>query len=147
MEWLPIVAVVVTGLLVGVELSVAFVINPITDALPEGARVLARAHGARMLGRLMPFWYIGATLLVAGTALVAPGAAAAAWTAVGLLLASVVLSVTVLVPINDRSKTWTAETAPADHREQSTRWDRAHLVRLALIVAAFVLVTVAAAAR
>ncbi len=144
MEWLPIVAVVVTGLMVGVELSVAFVINSITDALPEDARVLARSHGARMLGRLMPFWYIGSTLLVAGTALVVPGAAAA-WTAVGLLLVSVVLSVTLLVPINDRSKTWTPETVPADHREQSRRWDRLHLVRLAVIVAAFVLVTVAAA--
>ncbi|MEL7975343.1 DUF1772 domain-containing protein [Isoptericola sp. F-RaC21] len=145
MEWLPIVAVVVTGLMVGVELSVAFVINPITDALPEDARVLARSHGARMLGRLMPFWYIGSTLLVAAAALVVPGAATLAWTAVGLLLASVVLSVTLLVPIADRSKTWTPETAPDDHREQSTRWDRLHLVRLALIVAAFVLVTVAVA--
>lgn len=144
MEWLPIVSVVVTGLMVGVELSVAFVINPITDALPEDARVLARSHGARMLGRAMPFWYIGSTLLVAGTALVVPDAAAA-WTAVGLLLVSVVLSVTLLVPINDRSKTWTPETVPADHREQSRRWDRLHLVRLAVIVAAFVLVTVAAA--
>lgn len=144
MEWLPIVAVVVTGLMVGVELSVAFVINPITEALPEDARVLARAHGGRMLGRVMPFWYIGSTLLVAGTALVVPGAAALAWTAVGLLLVSVVLSVTLLVPINDRSKTWTPETAPEDHREQSARWDRLHLVRLAVIVAAFVLVTVAA---
>ncbi|GAB3086531.1 anthrone oxygenase family protein [Isoptericola nanjingensis] len=145
MEWLPIVAVVVTGLMVGVELSVAFVMNPIFDSLPDGAGILARAHGGRMLGRLMPFWYIGSTLLVAGTALVVPDAAVVAWAAVGLLLVSVVLSVTLLVPINDRAKTWTAETAPADHREQATRWDRLHLVRLAVIVAAFVLVTVAAA--
>jgi hypothetical protein len=145
MEWLPIVAVVVVGLMVGVELSVAFVINPITDALPEDARVLARAHGARMLGRLMPFWYIGSTILIAGTALVVPEGAAVAWTAVGLLLVSVVLSVTLLVPINDRSKTWTPETAPDDHRAQSRRWDRLHLVRLALIVSAFVLTAIAAA--
>src|SRR5690606_5039292 len=31
MEWLQVVAVVVCGLMVGVELSVAFVINPIVD--------------------------------------------------------------------------------------------------------------------
>jgi len=145
MEWLSIVAVVVTGLMVGVELSVAFVINPITDALPEDARVLARSHGARMLGRAMPFWYIGSTLLAAGTALVKPDSAALAWTAVALLVISVVMSVTLLVPINDRSKTWTPETAPDDHREQSRRWDRLHLVRLAVIVAAFVLLAVASA--
>ena len=36
------------------------------------------------------------------------------------------------------------ETAPADWREQKGRWDRLHMVRLAVIVAAFVLVTIAA---
>lgn len=41
-------------------------------------------------------------------------------------------------------KGWTPETAPADWREQIGQWDRLHMVRLALIVAAFVLVTVAA---
>jgi len=145
MEWLPIVAVVVVGLMVGVELSVAFVMNPIFDGLPEDAGVLARSHGARMLGRAMPVWYIGSTLLVAGTALVTPDAATAAWTAVALLLVSVGLSVALLVPINNRSKNWTPETAPADYHQQKNRWDRLHLVRLALIVAAFVLATVGAA--
>ncbi|UJP40276.1 anthrone oxygenase family protein [Cellulomonas palmilytica] len=145
MEWLPIVAVVVTGLMVGVELSVAFVVNPITDALPDDARILARAHGGRMLGRVMPFWYIGSTLLAAATALVEPDAAALAWTAAGLLVVSVVLSVTLLVPINDRAKQWTPDTAPDDHHEQARRWDDLHLVRLAVIVAAFVLLAIASA--
>ncbi|MFE6968963.1 anthrone oxygenase family protein [Isoptericola sp. NPDC057653] len=144
MEWSPIVAVVVTGLLVGVEASVMFVMNPIFDGLPDDAAVLARARGGRMLGRLMPFWYIGATLLVAGTALVTPEAAALAWTSVALMLVSVVMSVALLVPINDRSKEWTPDTLPADWREQKDRWNRLHLVRVAVIVAAFVLVTVAA---
>lgn len=144
MEWLPIVAVVVVGLMVGVELSVAFVVNPIVDRLPGNAGLLARSDGARMLGRVMPFWYIGATLLTAGTAL-SDGEAAPAWSAVALLLLSVVMSLALLVPINNRSKGWTPETAPADWREQKGRWDRLHMVRLALIVAAFVLVTVAAA--
>ncbi|MGF0115587.1 DUF1772 domain-containing protein [Promicromonospora sp. Marseille-Q5078] len=145
MEWLPIVAVVVVGLMVGVELSVAFVMNPIFDRLPEDAGVLARSDGARMLGGAMPYWYIGSTLLVAGAALAKPDAAVAAWTAVALLLVSVVMSVALLVPIANRSKTWTPETAPADHHEQKDRWNRLHLVRLALILAAFVLATVVAA--
>lgn len=94
----------------------------------------------------MPFWYVvGSTLLVVGAALTRPAAAAPAWTAVGLLLVSVVLSVALLVPINDRSATWTPDSAPADWREQRTRWDRLHVVRLALIVVAFALVAVASA--
>ncbi|MFE5340068.1 anthrone oxygenase family protein [Isoptericola sp. NPDC056578] len=144
MEWLPIVAVVVTGLLVGVEASVVFVMNPIFDGLPDDAAVLARAHGGRMLGRLMPFWYIGATLLIVRTVVVVPQAAALAWTSVALMLVSVVMSVALLVPINNRSKTWTPDTLPADWREQTDRWNRLHLVRVAVIVAAFVLVTAAA---
>lgn len=144
MEWLQVVAVVVCGLMVGVELSVAFVINPIVDRLPGDAGMLARSDGARMLGRVMPFWYVASTLLAAGTALSDSAAAAPAWSAVALLLVSVVMSIALLVPINNRSKEWTPDTAPADWREQKGRWDRLHMVRLAVIVAAFVLVTVAA---
>ena len=66
MEWLSIVAVVVVGLMVGVEVSVAFVVNPIVDRLPANAGLLARADGGRMLGRVMPVWYFGSLLLTSG---------------------------------------------------------------------------------
>lgn len=146
MDSLPIVAVVVVGLMVGVEVSVAFVVNPIVDRLPDNAGLLARSDGGRMLGRAMPFWYFGSLLLTAAAALLLPAAAWAAWTAAALLALSIVLSVAVLVPINNRGKEWTPETAPADWREQHARWDRYHLVRIALLVAAFALLTVAVAA-
>ena len=146
MDWLPIVTVVVVGLMVGVEASVAFVINPIVDRLPGNAGLLARSDGARMLGRTMPFWYVGSLVLTVATALLVPAAAWAAWTAAVLLVLSIVMSIALLVPINNRSKGWTPETAPADWREQSGRWDRLHIGRVAMIVAAFALVTVAAAA-
>lgn len=143
MEWIPVVAVVVVGLMVGVELAVAAVLNPILDRLPTDAGIAGRSHGARVLGRVMPVWYVGSTLLVGATALTLPAAAAQAWTAVGLLLASVVLSLVLLVPINNRSATWTPDDVPADWREQRGRWDRLHVVRLGLIVVAFVLAAVA----
>ncbi|TDE94874.1 DUF1772 domain-containing protein [Occultella glacieicola] len=145
MEWLPIVAVVVVGVMVGVEASVAFVINPIVDGLPGNAGILARSNGARMLGRVMPFWYIGSLVLTAATALLSPETALPAWTAAGLLVVSVIMSVALLVPINNRSKGWTPETVPADWREQMARWDALHYVRVAVIVAAFTLLTVAVA--
>ena len=145
MDWLPIVAVVVVGLMVGVEASVAFVVNPIVDRLPGNAGLLARTDGGRMLGRAMPFWYVGSLVLTVATALLSP-VAWAAWTSAALLALSIGLSVAVLVPINNRSKNWTPETAPSDWREQVGRWDRYHLVRIALLVAAFALLAVAAAA-
>lgn len=144
---LEVFTTVVVGLMVGVELSVAFVINRILDALPEDSGQLGRAHGGRMLGALMPFWYIGSLVLVAvwaiarwndsGTGLVV--------TAGGLLLLSVVMSILLLVPINNRGKTWTPENRPADWKEQMNRWDRFHYVRVAVIVSAFTLLATALA--
>jgi hypothetical protein len=56
---------------------------------------------------------------------------------------SVVMSVTLLVPINNRVAAWTADHHPADWREQQKRWDRLHYARVAIIVAGFVLTLVA----
>ena len=87
----------------------------------------------------MPFWYIGSLVLVGvwavagwdddGTGLVV--------TAAALLIVSVLMSILVLVPINNRVKTWTAGSRPADWKEQMKRWDRWHYVRVAVIIAAF----------
>ena len=99
-----------------------------------------------MLGRAMPPWYVASLVLTVATALWVPAAAWAAWTSAALLALSIGLSVGVLVPINNRTKNWTPETAPPDWREQIGRWDRYHLVRIALLVAAFALLAAAVAA-
>ncbi|NMO89912.1 anthrone oxygenase family protein [Actinomycetospora sp. TBRC 11914] len=141
---LGVVTVVVIGLLVGVELAVAAFLNPIFDRLPGDAGLAARSDGARVLGRLMPFWYSGAIVLAAVWGVLAWGGAPAVPVVVAavLLVAAIVASIALLVPINDRVRTWTAGNAPADWRAQVGRWDRLHLGRVALLVAAFALVTV-----
>lgn len=57
------------------------------------------------------------------------------------------MSVALLVPINSRSATWTADDHPGDWREQQQCWDRLHYARVAIIVAAFVLTLAAATVR
>ncbi|MFC8509860.1 anthrone oxygenase family protein [Streptomyces sp. NPDC057411] len=142
---LEVITTVGVGLMVGVELSVAFVMNPILNALPEDSSQQAHAHGGRMLGALMPFWYVG-SLVLTGTWAVAgrhhPGTGLVV-TAAGLLIVSVIMSVLLLVPINNRNKTWTPENRPADWREQVDRWNRYHYARVAVIVAAFTLLVTA----
>ncbi|MGW1816658.1 anthrone oxygenase family protein [Streptomyces sp. NPDC002125] len=142
---LEVFTTVVVGLMVGVEFSVAFVINRIFDALPEDSGQLGRAHGGRMLGAVMPFWYIGSLVLVVIWSIAGrnQGGAGLTVTAGGLLLLSVIMSLLVLVPINNRGKTWTPENRPADWKEQANRWDRYHYVRVAVIVAAFTLLVAA----
>ncbi|MEU5120259.1 DUF1772 domain-containing protein [Streptomyces asoensis] len=136
---LQVFTTVIVGLMVGVEFSVAFVMNRIFNALPEDSDQLARAHGGRMLGALMPFWYIGSLVLSAVWAVAGwnhPGAGLVV-IAAALLIASVIMSLLLLVPINNQGKTWTPENRPADWKEQMNRWDRYHYVRVAIIVAAF----------
>ncbi|MFF9775325.1 anthrone oxygenase family protein [Streptomyces sp. NPDC013978] len=147
LDALEVVTTVVIGLMVGVEFSVAFVINPILNALPDDSVVLGRAHGGRMLGAVMPVWYITSLVLVGvwvvagrqgdGTGLVV--------TAGGLLIVSVIMSLLLLVPINNRGRTWTPENRPEDWKAQMNRWDRFHYARVAVIVAAFTLLVAALA--
>jgi len=137
--------IVVVGVMVGVEFSVAFVINPIFNALPEDSGQLGRAHGGRMLGAVMPFWYIGSLVLSAvwATAGWHHHGAGLVVTAGVLLIISVIMSLLLLVPINNQSKTWTPENRPEDWKEQSNRWDRFHYVRVAILIAALALLAAA----
>jgi uncharacterized membrane protein len=147
LDALEVFTVVVVGVMVGVEFSVAFVINPILAALPEDSGQLGRAHGGRMLGAAMPVWYVTSLVLVMVWAVAGwphPGTGLVV-TAAALLLLSVIMSILLLVPINNRSKTWTPENRPADWKEQANRWDRLHYVRVAVIIAAFALLAAALA--
>ncbi|MEV5330933.1 DUF1772 domain-containing protein [Streptomyces werraensis] len=140
---LEVATVVIVGLMVGVEFSVAFVMSRVIDALPEDSAQQAHAHGGRMLGAVMPVWYIGSLVLVAVWAVAGRHGTGLLVTAAALLVLSVIMSLLLLVPINNRNKTWTPENRPADWREQLDRWARYHYGRLALITAAFTLLAVA----
>lgn len=142
-----VVAVLVTGVMVGVELSVAVVVAPIVGRLPARAQVAARAELARVLGRVMPWWYGVSVLTVAGTVASLWGSAAAWVAAVALvfLLAGVVMSVTLLVPVNERLAQWAEVEGSQQWHAQVATWDRLHRVRVLLIVLALAGVAVAVA--
>ncbi|WP_306323889.1 MULTISPECIES: DUF1772 domain-containing protein [unclassified Streptomyces] len=144
---LEVVTTVVLGVMVGVEFSVPFFMNPMANSLPGDNTLLARTHGARVGGAVMPFWYITALVLIVvraaagwqdeGTGLLVASAA--------LLIVTVLMSVLLLVPINNRVKTWTPENRPADWKQQLGRWDRLHYVRVAVLVASFAALAAAVA--
>ena len=147
LEALQVITTVVVGVMVGVEFAVAFVLNRILDALPDDSSQSGRAHGGRMLGAVMPVWYISSLVLVAIWA-VAGGdqdGIGLVVTAGALLLVSVLMSVLLLVPINNRNKAWTADNRPADWKQQLNRWDRFHYLRVAVIIIAFALLVAALA--
>jgi hypothetical protein len=133
--------------MVGVEFAVAVFVNPILRRPPLGPSIEARADGGRVLGRVMPFWYVASPALTAGLIAATWGiaAAGAAIAAAALLAVSFAMSIAFLVPINNRSKTWTADDHPDDWREQQQqRWDRLPYARVTVIITAFVLTLFAA---
>src|ERR1700684_3849595 len=101
---LAVVTATVVGTMVGVEFAVAVFVNPILLRLPAGSSLEARADGGRVLGRVMPFWYVGSLIPPAPLAAATWGApaASAAIAAAALLAVSVIMSVALLVPINNR---------------------------------------------
>ncbi|WP_406817089.1 DUF1772 domain-containing protein [Mycobacterium sp. M23085] len=136
-------AVVVTGLLVGVELAVAVFFHPLIARLPDDAFRAARGGAGRALGTTMPFWYAVVLLLLASLAIQERGEQRD-WlcgVAAGLMAAVILLTVTMLVPINNRIAKWpsTGEVS----RELAARWDRRHRVRVILLMAVFVLLALA----
>jgi hypothetical protein len=135
-----VLTVVVVGALVGVEFGVAAFTNPILERLPDDAYRQARAAGSRILGTVMPFWYAAAAALLIADAVLAPATGAIA--AVVLMAVVMVLTLTTLVPINNRVAAWAgagSDEAPTS-RDLARRWDRLHWVRVALLLAIFVLV-------
>ncbi|MCV7158911.1 DUF1772 domain-containing protein [Mycolicibacterium brisbanense] len=139
-----IVAVLVMGTLVGVEFGVAAFTNPIVERLPDDAYRQARATGGRILGTVMPFWYFGAAALLVGVWWL--GRSPLAIAAVAVMGVTIALTVTTLVPINNRV-TASVGGGPEDVpvRELAHRWDRLHWLRVALLAVGFALLVVAGA--
>jgi hypothetical protein len=133
-----IVALGLTGPLVGVELGVAAFTNPLVSKLPDDAYRVFRSGGSRLLGALMPFWYLGTLVaLIASAALTRD---VLTIVAVALMGVVTLLTVTVLVPINNRIGAWRSNDDV--NRDLARRWDRLHGVRVGLLVAMFVALTV-----
>ena len=146
MEVLNVVAIVVAGLMVGCELSIAAFIHPTIDTLPEEVHLPAASAIARVMGAVMPLWYALTLLLT-----VVEGAIH--WHTLGRLpiwiVASAVLwilvivcTVTILVPINTRIASWATSTPPANWKLYRSRWDLLHRWRVVVLATAFVLLIV-----
>jgi uncharacterized membrane protein len=73
-------------------------------------------------------------------------AAAFRWVAAGFLLmvAALVITLAVEVPIDNRIETWTAATLPADWRSIQSRWELWHTVRTFASIAALAAVAIGA---
>lgn len=104
---------------------------------------MVRSSFAASLGRVMPFWMAGSTLL---NLLLLPPIGhleSAAWqlaaVAFTIQVFAILLSVVGPVPINNRIAQWTPESLPGDWKSQEHRWEVYHWVRTCGLIVAFVL--------
>ena len=141
MIFLTVLTVLSVGLMIGTEFSVSAFINPILWQLDEQSRLQAVRLFAAKLGRVMPFWYAANFLfLVIDTILLRnqPAVLLLA-SAAGIWAALIILSVTFLVPINNRLAREDAALSIDQAHHRHLKWDAVHRVRVAGLAAAFVL--------
>ena len=148
---LQILAIVILGLMCGSELNVAAFGHPILNRQTTEVHVPVRAELARWLGRVMPFWMGGSTLLNLLLLLPLERLSGTAWhlaaISAAIQLFAVVFSLVGPVPINNRIAKWTASTVPTDWKAQERRWDQYHWFRTCGLIVAFAILTVSGMVR
>lgn len=146
MHLLDILTILCTVSMVGTEFTVSAILNPALDRLDRPTWLKTMPVLARAMGRAMPLWY-GLGLLLMGAEVYRHwGTGSREWLGIAFLLwaASIVYSVTMLVPINNRIANMSegsASTMSVDHK----RWDTLHRWRVALlfVATAFMLMGIA----
>jgi uncharacterized membrane protein len=140
---LHLVALLVLGLMCGSELNVALFSHPLLKLQPLETHVLVRSSLAVLLGRVMPFWMAGSTLLNLVLLLPFAHLNESAWRFAAIAFAiqaiAVVFSLVGPVPINSRIAKWTPSSFPEDWSAQEERWDTYHFVRTCGLIVAFAL--------
>ncbi len=148
MVWdvLQTIALLAAGLMVGNELTVSLFLHPTLHRLPDEVHAPARRAFAKLFGRVMPFWYTAVLLLSIAVTWIGPSFRS---TAGRLLLTASLLWVVAIVytlifpaPLNARIAAWNLQTLPASWRTDCQRWDRLHAIRMVILMAALVCLTV-----
>ena len=118
-----LLAVLVLGLMCGSELNVGAFAHPALNRQTLEVHVAMRAALAKMLGRVMPFWMTGSTLLNLSLLLPFEGLNRSAWSLAAIASAIQVLGVPFSlifpVPINNRIIRWTLATLPQEWQARS----------------------------
>lgn len=146
METLNVMAILVAGLMVGCELSIAAFIHPTLDMLPDNVHQPAASAIARVMGSVMPFWYALTFLLTLAEVVIRwhQSGRLPIWIVTSSVLWMLVIlyTITTLVPINNRIASWEKSTPPPDWKLFRRRWDMLHRWRVVLLTIAFVLLIV-----
>jgi len=145
-QTIDLIAVLVTALLTGSELAIGFFVHPLLSKLQDASHAEAAKALARLLGRVMPFWYAAALLLVVAslfTRAIGSWSRWAPFSYTAKLAVTVPFSLICLVPINNRVAAWDLNALPGDWRSDRRRWDQYHVIRIVILILASVAIVAA----
>jgi uncharacterized membrane protein len=133
----------VVGLMAGNEFAVAAFVHPQLHKLGHSTHAQAAAPLARVLGKAMPLWYGIALLLILGAAFehrpVSSGLGLFILFAAALWTATILFTITMLVPINNRIAKMNPDHPYDCWLQDRCRWDQLHQIRVTLLIMAFIL--------
>jgi hypothetical protein len=131
------------AMMVGNEFAVAAFVHPQIRKLDDSTHAQAAAPLAAVLGKAMPLWYGLALLLIAGAVFehrpISSGSGLLLALAATLWAATIVFTITMLVPINNRIARMNTAHPYAGWLQDRARWDRLHQIRVAFLTIALVL--------
>lgn len=133
----------VAGLMAGNEFAVAAFVHPQLHKLSDRAHAQTAALLASVLGKAMPLWYALTLVLILGAAFehrpLSSGPGLFILMAAVLWAITIVFTITMLVPINNRIAKMNPEHPYDCWLQDRRRWDQLHQLRVALLIMAFVL--------
>jgi uncharacterized membrane protein len=120
------------GLMIGTEFAVSAFVNPILLQLDNSAQAHATRLFARKLGFVMPFWYVLSLLLLIAETFTARQHSGMVFLAAasGIWVAVIILTLMLLVPINDRIANMGPTAFTDSFRQEHTKWDMLHRWRV-----------------
>ncbi len=137
---MDIITLVLLGTLTGNELAVGGFVHPALSRLPDEQHAASAQALARIYGKVGPVWYAAALLglVIAAARTKAKNQGKALRIVSGVIVAaSIVLTVTRLVPINNRVAAWDLSDLPPDWKSDRSVWDQLHAIRVLMLLASF----------
>ena len=136
-----ILALLLLGTLTGNELAVGAFVHPALSRLPDAVHAASAQNVARIYGKIGPFWYAATLLGLIFLAWRTPSnnsGKLALIISAALMAVSIIFTVALLVPINNRVAAWSLESLPANWKTERARWDALHAMRIAILLFAFI---------
>jgi hypothetical protein len=130
-------------MMAGNEVAVAAFVHPQLERLSSKTHAEAAIPIAAVFWKAMPFWYGVALVLLIGAAFehrpISHGSGMLIAYAAFLWAATIVFTVTMLVPINNRIAKMNTACPYDGWLEDRARWDLLHRIRVALLIVSVLL--------